>query len=162
MLRDVMRRCPAIQVNRLTLFNEIAACQADRLLGFNVLHKPGHDISFRWRACAERSAMGPLHQPLPRQDVKIFSQRGLAHFEDRSQFIQMDPPATCDESRDFLLSLCGKNGRGRIFGVFGHKRGEENCSRRDEYLNRKKIYVNQEKAAVFDIAISWRFKTKRM
>jgi hypothetical protein len=55
--------------------------------------------------------MGPLHQPLSFQDRKIFSQRGLADFEDRSQFIQMDPPATCDKSGDFLLSLCGKNGR---------------------------------------------------
>ena len=63
--------------------------------------------------------MGPLHQPLPFQDRKIFSQRGLADFEDRSQFFQMDPPTTCDESRDFLLSLCGKNGRREIL-VLGH------------------------------------------
>ena len=64
--------------------------------------------------------MGPFQQPLPFQDCKIFAQRGLADFEDRGQFIQMDPPATRDESRDFLLALCGKNGRREIL-VLGHR-----------------------------------------
>jgi len=77
--------------------------------------------------------MGPLHQPLPFQDSKIFSQRGLADFEERSQFIQMDPPATRDESRDFLLSLCGKNGRREILG---HRLVEGKRVQAARHLNR--------------------------
>src|ERR1700737_2505203 len=115
-----MHRCPAVQENRLALLDQITACPADRSLGLDVLDEPGHKISLRRRPSTERSAMGPLHQPLPCQDCKIFSQRGLADFEDRSQFIQMDTPATRDESRDFLLSLCGKNGRRKIL-VLGHR-----------------------------------------
>ena len=111
MLRDVMHRCPAVQENCLALLHQITAYPADRPLGLDVLDESGHEISLRRRPNTERPAMGPLQQSLPLQDCKIFAQRGLADFEDRSQFIQMDPPATRDESRDFLLSLCGKNGR---------------------------------------------------
>src|ERR1700722_3994634 len=116
MLRDVVRRCPAVQEDGLALFNQITGCQADRLLGLDVLHKPGHDISFRWSASTKGSAMGPLQHPLAFQDRKILSQGGLADFEDRGQFVQMDPPATRDERRDFLLSFCGKNGRCKFLG----------------------------------------------
>jgi hypothetical protein len=55
--------------------------------------------------------MSPLHQPLLFQDAKIFPQRWQAQLEDRSQFIQMDAPASCDERGDLLLSLGGKKGR---------------------------------------------------
>src|SRR6266446_1564540 len=113
-----MRRCPAVQENRLALLDQITAYPADRSLGFDVVDEPGHDISLRRRPSTERSAMGPLQQPLPFQDSKIFPQGGLADGEDRSQLIQMDPPATRDESRDFLLSLCGKK---RGCGFVGHK-----------------------------------------
>ena len=77
--------------------------------------------------------MGPLQQSLPFQDGQIFAQRGLADLEDRSQFIQMDPPATGDQSRDSLLSLCGKNGGRRGILVLGHNRlVETNGCKQDE------------------------------
>jgi|SRR5262249_54094499 len=74
LLRDVVRRCPAVQENRLTILNQIAAHPTNCALGFDVLYKPGHDISLRRRPSTKRTAMGPLHQPLLFQDGKIFPQ----------------------------------------------------------------------------------------
>src|ERR1700679_3569398 len=130
MLRDVMGRCAAVQKNRLALFNQVAGCQSDRLLGFDVLHKPGHEISLRRSASAERSAVRSLQHPLLFKYRKILAQGGLADFEDRSQFIQMNPPTTGDERGDFLLSLCGKKGRCK-FLVHRIMRGET-ASERDD------------------------------
>src|SRR5258708_15820955 len=87
-----MRRCPAVQENRLALLDQITAYPADRSLGFDVVDEPGHDISLRRRPSTERSAMGPLHQPLPFQDSKIFSQRGLADFRSEEHTSELQSP----------------------------------------------------------------------
>ena len=94
--------------------------------------------------------MGPFQQPLAFQDRKIFAQRGLADFEDRGQFIQMDPPATRDESRDFLLSLCGKNGGRREILVLGHRLVEGKQVQTKE-IKWKHIAVNSKVSLLFDI-----------
>jgi hypothetical protein len=61
--------------------------------------------------------MSPLKQPLLFQDSKVLPQRGLADFEDRSQFIQMDFPATRYERGDLLLPLGSKDGSCKILGL---------------------------------------------
>ena len=112
-----MHRCPAVQKNCLAFLNQITAGPTDHSLSFDILNEPGHEISLPRRPSTHRAAMSPLQQPLLFQDSKIFAQRGLADFEDRSQFIQMDAPASCDERGDLLLSLGGKEGGREILAA---------------------------------------------
>ena len=85
-------------------------------LASSVLNEPRHQIALSLRANTERTAMSPLKQPLLFQHSKVLAQRGLADFEDRSQFIQMDSPATRYERGDFLLSLGSKDWGYKILG----------------------------------------------
>ena len=69
--------------------------------------------------------MGPLQQTLMLQDIKIFPQRGLTDFEERRQFLHMDPSATRDKRGDLRLSLGGKNGG---YEILAHSlAGENGC-----------------------------------
>ena len=43
--------------------------------------------------------MGPLQQPLPFQDRKVFAQRGLADFEDRNPSLTLVRAFTPDSTR---------------------------------------------------------------